>query len=985
MLLLASANAQALNKQALADSLTTHANRYAKVGNISVTRVQVRNGQGIVYAGRNLSGMPFTPGNIAAMRQSAATCIFGSPQGDILIFTDGYEISELVPDRMLPAAQRKQPYTLPAALPLVSNTSLPYKPEQGLQGIHLAVYGSHGLFFNQKRETWQFQRAKLLTTVEDLYTSSYTMPFLVPMLENAGAIVLQPRERDTQTHETVRDERDSAYTLQKGNGNAWHFADGGGFGAKNGPLLEGENPFMTGGYAWAPATSDQAAENLFFYYPDVPEQGEYAVYVSYKSLPNSTEAARYTVLHSGQSTTFKVNQRMGGGTWIYLGTFAFGTDRQHNAVIVSNIGKAGRVVSTDALKTGGGMGSVARYRQTDHIADIPSSVDNRTIGLNTDTLTVQDTGNACTSGAPRYMEGARYWLQYAGIPDSVYNFTKSTNDYIDDYTARGRWINWLTGGSAANPDHKGLNIPVHMSLAFHTDAGTYRNDSLVGTLLIYTAHNDSKHRTYPTGTGRMLARDYADYVQEQIVCDLRATYAPEWTRRQLNNASYSETRNPEVPALILELLSHQNFADMRYGLDPRFRFTVSRAIYKGMLRFLHAQYGTRYTVQPLPVQDFAIRFDGGDAVSLTWSATPDTLEPTATPAYYIVYTRQNDGDWDNGVRVNEPRCRVQLRKGHRYDFRIAAGNKGGISLPSETLSACIADNEKGKIMIINGFTRTSAPESFSIDSTYAGFVPSSYSIPYGKDLCYIGAQYEFERALPWCSDDNPGFGACYSDRSHELVAGNTFDYPVLHGKVLQQAGWSYISCAASAVDSIPEDIALIDIIMGKQRESTIGTQKQTVAFRTFPAALQQAVTAFAQRGGNILLSGAYVGSDLCKNPRATAEDCRFATDVLHCKYRTHNATRQGGIRLQKPLAAGKAQLRTLPNPDVIHCENPEGLTPCGNNCECIARYQDSGICAGIAYNGERRVIAFGFPLESVIEFNTLYLNCIDWLSQPVLP
>ena len=48
---------------------------------------------------------------------------------------------------------------------------------------------------------------------------------------------------------------------------------------------------------------------------------------------------------------------------------------------------------------------------------------------------------------------------------------------------------------------------------------------------------------------------------------------------------YSEAWRPNVPVMLLELLSHQNLADMRFGLDPRFRFDVSRAIYKGMLRF----------------------------------------------------------------------------------------------------------------------------------------------------------------------------------------------------------------------------------------------------------------------------------------------------------------------------------------------------------------------------------------------------------------
>ncbi len=49
--------------------------------------------------------------------------------------------------------------------------------------------------------------------------------------------------------------------------------------------------------------------------------------------------------------------------------------------------------------------------------------------------------------------------------------------------------------------------------------------------------------------------------------------------------------------MLLELLSHQNLADQRYGFDPRFRFHVSRAVYKGILRYLATASGTDYVVQ----------------------------------------------------------------------------------------------------------------------------------------------------------------------------------------------------------------------------------------------------------------------------------------------------------------------------------------------------------------------------------------------------
>ena len=69
------------------------------------------------------------------------------------------------------------------------------------------------------------------------------------------------------------------------------------------------------------------------------------------------------------------------------------------------------------------------------------------------------------------------------------------------------------------------------------------------------------------------------------------------------NRNYSETRLPAVPSTIVELLSHQNFADMRLGHDPKFKFTASRALYKSILQYICTQHNKEYVVQPLPVHN----------------------------------------------------------------------------------------------------------------------------------------------------------------------------------------------------------------------------------------------------------------------------------------------------------------------------------------------------------------------------------------------
>ena len=149
-----------------------------------------------------------------------------------------------------------------------------------------------------------------------------------------------------------------------------------------------------------------------------------------------------------------------------------------------------------------------------------------------------------------------------------------------------------------------------MALAFHTDAGVLKNDSIIGTLGIFTETNGNGLTVFENGISRMASRDLTDMVQTQISEDIRRTFAPEWTRRGLWNKSYSESRVPEVPTMLLELLSHQNPADMRYGHDPRFRFTVSRAIYKAVLKYITHNNGQKYVVQPLPVEQFSGRFSG---------------------------------------------------------------------------------------------------------------------------------------------------------------------------------------------------------------------------------------------------------------------------------------------------------------------------------------------------------------------------------------
>jgi hypothetical protein len=438
------------------------------------------------------------------------------------------------------------------------------------------------------------------------------------------------------------------------------------------------------------------------------------------------------------------------------------------------------------------------------------------------------------------------------------------------------------------------------------------------------------------------------------------------------NQSYYEARVPRVPTMLLEVLSHQNFADMRYGIDPRFRFTVSRSIYKGMLRFICSQYNQEYVVQPLPVDHTSLRFVGGNEVELAWQPVDDPLEPTAKAKRYVVYTRIGNGGFDNGVVVNSNVYRAVQAPGLIYSYQVTALNDGGESFPSEILSAARASNEKGVVLIVNGFDRISAPADF-VAGNLAGFYDAlDHGVPYKEDISYIGSMKEFRRSIPWMDDDASGFGDSYANYETMVIAGNTFDYPAIHGASMLKAGYSFVSCSNEAVEEKLVDLnnyKLVDLILGKQRQTKTGRGGVVpLAFKTFGKGMQEAISAYCRAGGNIFVSGAYVGSDLWDNPEASSEDKAFATDILKYKWRVGRAAITGevkGAASPHKMFSGNYTYYHELNPDGYVVESPDGIVPADEKAYTVFRYSENNISAGVAYKDAYKTCVFGFPFEAI--------------------
>jgi hypothetical protein len=948
--------------------------------NTKIERVIVSDNTVKILFTREITFYPLRPETIRQLKEMFIPLVEPYVKNPILEF---YIRREKLEDYIPPVFKKEKPVA-PAAPeiqtpPWVRRASSPLpNPSAGLFGRHLVLWGSHGWYYDATTDLrWEWQRPRMFTIVEDMLPTSFMIPLILPMLEKAGAVTCYLRERDYQTNEILVDDQDAETAPQRGVFRvtppaAWKMDDGAGFQNGLAPYPDNLNPHEKGVHTIAGASPAPTAWALWT--PHIPERGRYGVYVSYNMDDTRAPDAQYIVHHLGGTTEFRVNQRMGGNTWVYLGAFLFdrGMNPEKGCVELTNkSSEPGATVSADCVKFGGGMGDVIRAGRT--------------------------------SGYPRYCEGSRYWLQYAGVkPELVYKLGFRSRgpedpDYTEDYVARAEYANYLKGapyGPNKDRNFPGLKVPVDLAFAFHTDAGI--KDGIIGTLTVYRVRDDDDLTTFPNGEDRLENnRMFADLIQTEIVNSLRAKYTGSWTRRQLRDTDFSETRRGLMPSCLLELLSHQNFHDMQYALDPRFRFDVSRAIYKAMLKFIAFKNGYEPVVQPLAPTHFRIVRQSPSSALLEWQAQPDPIEPTAMPDGYIVYKRtgadESMADFDEGVLVKEPRFAAEkLDPDTVYSFRIAAFNAGGEGFPSEVLCVRTANSapEKKRCLIVNAFDRI-APPSDIIKEGYSGFDRVDKGVGYMANFGLTGDTWDYDPKSEFRTNDAPGHGASCGDLETKLEIGNTFDFAIRHGAALAKADWGFDSASDEAVREGLVDLKsypVVDWLLGEERTTLPPSgfteegapDKMKTEFKALEQKDQELIAEYLNGGGGIFISGAYVATDLAGVETATAEDKKFLEETLKVYWTTNHGSRTNDVS-----AAPEGSFRALPDfhisagtgeDGIYGVELPDSLKPAVapkdarnfETSETILRYRENNWSAAIAMQKPRKVVVFGFPFECIV-------------------
>ena len=841
----------------------------------------------------------------------------------------GMTIDELVPNHKteLPGKSMLWGNIDYKGRPWTQNISSPVKITHGLTNRHIALWASHGFFYDNNKGEWRWQRPKLFSTTEDLFTPTIVVPYLIPMLEKAGAVVFTPRERDLQTNEIIvdNDDKDAGVSyIEIGEKNRWTGTGKKGFARHYGNYRDGENPFIAGTARMVKTTSKRKNISFVSYQPNIPEEGKYAVYVSYQTMENSIDDACYTVWHKGVSTDIVVNQQMGGGTWVYLGTFDFDKGcNEFNRIIISNHSKSKGIVTTDAIRLGGGMGNIER--------------------------------NGKTSGMPRSLEGARYYAQWAGMPYKIYSSKNGTDDYADDINTRSLMTNHLAGGSCYIPSRSGSKVPIELSLAIHSDAG-YAKDSkgLIGSLAICTTNfNDGR---LGAGISRMASKDLANALLTNVTNDLKFKYG-DWKCRGLYDRNYSETRLPEMPSAILEILSHQNFPDMSYGQDPNFKFTIARSIYKTILKYVSELHGLSYVVTPLTPTNFRMEFVSKNEIRLSWDAVNDQQERTAKPTGYVVYTSIGSSGFDNGQYIRSLNSyKIKLEPGVLYSFRVAAVNRGGESFPSEVLCAMYNPNASKSIMIVNGFYRLSSP-AIRHNQYEQGFdIDSDAGVTLGATAGWVGRQRVFntcnmgdetETGLGWSSDELAG----------KIISGNEMNYVQTHAQSIAAAGcYNIASCSSKAVEAGLTDLTAYDatdLLLGLERNDG----RSLEYYKTMPTAMRQHLQHYLQHGGALLVSGSYVATDM-----TTQEEQWFISNIL--KFYSNGSNRD----CNETIEGMGTTLHFHHSLNAVHyaATAPDALLPVAPAYAAL-RYSN-GQNAAVAYKGnDYRTFTMGFPFECITD------------------
>lgn len=663
------------------------------------------------------------------------------------------------------------------------------QPTGSLTGKIVYTHGGHGSTAAYPGDArFDTQRPYLLEMVEDLGNQDQ-MTAYANYLFRAGATIVPLRPVGHQSNEVVVDNDSAGFSV----------VSGGWSNGSSNPYFALSSAVPTARYRSATSAVTETAVARFT--PTIPQAGFYPVYAWALDGSNRAPDQLYRINHSAGAMEVKVNHKMVGKGWVYLGTYHFDSGTAGNVEVSNKTAVAGTAIIADAIRFGNGMGDFDR--------------------------------GAGISGLHREDEAGIYWMKrMAG-----YNLVSGVVTEVDE-------SNWYSGSTDANAtvgsspryaaymNNSGQGtIADRVFLSYHSNAGGGR-----GTVGLYNGNNNIATKT-PSQF------EWASLIGNEVNDDMVAL-SPQLEHAWFDNASPTLDRsdiefgeinnlsiNNEFDATILEVAYHDDTDDAELLRDPKVRNAVARSSVQATIKYFQQEHGSTATTLPpeLPTGVKAVSSWNG-SLTISWTAPGASVLGSGAPTGYRIYTSTNGYAFDGGIYVaggattSHVIPAASLGSAAVY-FRVASVNAGGESEMSPLVAARKNVTGKAPILLVNGFSRFERTTNYrqTIDVTDTSI--TNVVSPVTLDRVY------------------PGYN-------------NSFNYLARAGEAIEayapvQLGFDSVDLASFASVNLSDYQAVIWL-----------AGEQSSADKTFDAAQQAAVTNFVNGGGRLFVSGSEVGWDL---------------------------------------------------------------------------------------------------------------------------
>jgi MYXO-CTERM domain-containing protein len=542
------------------------------------------------------------------------------------------------------------------------------------------VYVSPGHGWLWKNPGWRLQRGNTHDVVEDLISTEVATQYLVNYLRNMGAYVVTLRENDMNPNRAYGDDEEDNFTAH----NLELEVNNRGFGVAE-YYNTGTNPFRAGESKVFDASAESTGHVQWTF--DVPEAGEYNVYVGYVQAADRASDAHYTIRHAGGETSFYVDQRRHGSTWVYLGRFYFeaGVSEERGAVLLDNrSADENATLSADVVRIGGGLSAIKSGGES--------------------------------TGRPAYEDSAKLYTQYAGAPSSVYS---------SDVSARSKFAAW---------DHEAGEDAVY--IAWHTNAATGNARGTSSFAYGPTSFGPISGFSGVPGSVELLSA-----VHNELVDDLQAGWDSDWPEfgQGLYAAYFGEVspnHNPEMPAGLFEVGFHDNAEDAEALSDPGFRRVAGRAMAQGVARYFAERDGLPLVLAPDEPRALAADQEGS-RIRFHWQAPALESGGGDEATGYRIYLSKDGLAFDAGRDVDG--LSFEVSSDSARFARVTAINSGGESFPSPIVGARASSLGRPQVLIVNDFDRLDRGQLLAEDLSdyYLGTV-KRMNVARMNDHSYIG-------------------------------------------------------------------------------------------------------------------------------------------------------------------------------------------------------------------------------------------------------